>query len=445
MDASIPVATGALPGIGHSLSLARDPLGFLTRLPAQGDLVTVRLGSRQVVMVCEPKLTYRLLVEDRTFDKGGPLFDRIREVSGENIVTCPHGQHRRLRRLCQPSFTAERLTGYAATMSEVARSTAAGWRDGQVLDVVREMTALVARASVRAMFATSLTTGALDRILDELPVMLKGLIYRAIVPDFASRLPGTPGYRYERAATRLYQTVTEIIARRRADPADHGDLLYSLMTARDDLTEGSQTSRALSEAELANQVLAFLLAGTETTATLLAWTLYLLATHPAIEAAVHREVAGVLAGAPPAPEHLDALDLTRQVLSETLRIYPATWLVTRTVTHDTELGGTRLAAGTILAYSSYLIHHRDDLYPDPGHFDPGRWESSHPDRTAYIPFGAGARKCIGDRFSLTQATTALAAITSQWRLASVGSRPVKPTALNGTVSPHRLHLRAAAR
>ncbi len=237
----------------------------------------MRFGSQQVVMVCDPKLTYRLLVEDRTFDKGGPLFDRIREVTGDNLVTCPHGQHRRLRRLCQPSFSAERLDGYATIMSEVARSTAAGWRDGQAIDVTRSMTAMVARASVRAMFATSLTSSALDRFLDELPVMLKGLTYRAIVPDFASR---------------------------RADNADHGDLLYSLMSARDDTdtddseSDGSDGSRALSEAELADETLAFLLAGTETTATLLAWALYLLAAHPAVEAAVHREVDSVLDGLP---------------------------------------------------------------------------------------------------------------------------------------------------
>jgi hypothetical protein len=100
LDASISTATGALPGLGHTLSLVRDPLGFLSRLPAQGDLVAIRLGSQRVVVVCDPKLTYQLLVEDRTFDKGGPLFDRIREVTGDNLVTCPHGQHRRLRRLC---------------------------------------------------------------------------------------------------------------------------------------------------------------------------------------------------------------------------------------------------------------------------------------------------------------------------------------------------------
>ncbi len=137
----------ALPGLGHTLSLIRDPLSFLSRLPAQGDLVVMRLGSQRVVMVCDPALTYQLLVDDRTFDKGGPLYDRIREVSGDNLVTCPHGQHRRLRKLCQPSFSSERLAGYGATMSAVAQSTAAGWHEGQVLDVVRELTALVARAT----------------------------------------------------------------------------------------------------------------------------------------------------------------------------------------------------------------------------------------------------------------------------------------------------------
>ncbi len=162
-DTQVPVASGALPGLGHTLSLIRDPLGFLSRLPAQGDMVVMRLGPQRVVMVCDARLTYQLLVDDRTFDKGGPLYDRIREVSGDNLVTCPHGQHRRLRKLCQPSFSSDRLAGYGATMSAVAQDTAAGWHEGQVLAVVREMTAMVARATVRAMFATSLTAGELSR------------------------------------------------------------------------------------------------------------------------------------------------------------------------------------------------------------------------------------------------------------------------------------------
>jgi cytochrome P450 len=443
LDTSVPVAAGALPGLGHTLSLIRDPLGFVSGLAAQGDMVVIRLGSQRMVMVCDPQMTYKLLVEDRTFDKGGPLFDRVREVSGDNVVTCPHGQHRRLRKLCQPSFSSERLAGYGATMSAVADATAAGWRDGQVLSVVREMTALVARATVQAIFATSLTPGEFDRFLDDLSTMLDGLMYRVFMPGFASRIPGTAGYRYEKAVAKLLETVAEIIARRRTDPADHGDLLYSLLSARDD--DGADGSPALSEAELANQVLAFLIAGTETTAKTLAWVLYLLAAHPDIEAAVHREVDRVLAGAPPAYEHLDALEETRQVISETLRLYPPTWLITRTVTQDTVLGGTSLAAGTILAYSPYLIQHRGDLYPDPGRFDPGRWQASQPDRSAFIPFGAGARKCIGDRFSQTQATLALAAITTRWRLTTVGNRPVRPAVQNASVSPRHLHLRLTAR
>jgi cytochrome P450 len=332
-------------------------------------------------------------------------------------------------------------------MSAVAESTAAGWREGQVLQVVREMTALVARATVQAMFATSLSPGELDRFLDDLSAMLDGLIYRVIMPGFANRIPGTAGYRYDKAGARLLQTVAEIIARRRADSADHGDLLYSLLSARDDDSDDDATvgSRVLSEAELATQVLAFLVAGTETTAKTLAWVLYLLAVHPDIEAAVHCEVDRILAGASPAYEHLDALAKTQQVISETLRLYPPTWLLTRTVTQDTVLGGTRLAAGTTLAYSPYLIQHRSDLYPDPGRFDPDRWQAARPDRSAFIPFGAGARKCIGDRFSLAQAALALAAIITRWRLTTVSDRPVQPAVMNATVSPRHLHLRLTRR
>lgn len=130
----IPRARGALPLLGHVMPLLRDPLRFLTSLPAQGDLVRIRIGPVTAIVICDPELTRQVLLDDRTFDKGGPIFDRLREVLGNGLVTCPHSMHRRQRRLVQPTFHQTRLPGYAQTMTEEISAVAESWRDGHVID-----------------------------------------------------------------------------------------------------------------------------------------------------------------------------------------------------------------------------------------------------------------------------------------------------------------------
>lgn len=124
------------------VSLLRDPLGFLSSLPAHGDLVRVGLGPVTAVAVCDPGLTQELLRRDRVFDKGGPLLERVREALGDGLVTCPHSLHRRHRRLVQPAFHPGRTAEYAAVMSGRIAEIVESWREGQVLDMKAELHAI---------------------------------------------------------------------------------------------------------------------------------------------------------------------------------------------------------------------------------------------------------------------------------------------------------------
>jgi cytochrome P450 len=195
---------------------------------------------------------------------------------------------------------------------------------------------------------------------------------------------------------------------------------------------------------------AILLAGIENTASALAWALDFLAQHPEIERQLHTEVDTVLDGAAATHADLPRLEFTNRVINETLRLRPPAWFFTRTVTADTRLGGHFLPAGTNVAYSPYLIHHRPDLHHAPEDFDPGRWDPQRPQphRHAMIPFASGARKCPGDTFAMAEATLALATITARWQLEhapGIQRRPALSLTLKHRALPMRTRPRFVAR
>jgi cytochrome P450 len=161
---TIGSAPGALPLLGHALALGRTPLDFLASLPAHGDLVRVKLGPRPAYVVCHPALVHQILVEDRTFDKGSPTFDKGRKVLGNGLATCGHRDHRRQRRLVQPAFHRDRTPGYARVMTEQITTVPQPWRDGQVLDVLAVMNALTTAVTTRILFAAEIDKSTLIEI-----------------------------------------------------------------------------------------------------------------------------------------------------------------------------------------------------------------------------------------------------------------------------------------
>ncbi|GHC46421.1 cytochrome P450 [Streptomyces flavofungini] len=439
----VPLAPKARPLVGHLVPLLRNPLEFLNSLPAHGDLVRIRLGPFTLVAICDPELTRRALVDDRVFDKGGPIFDRVREVVGDDgLASCPYSAHRRLRRLAQPAFHPARFPDYAKAMSPCIEDVADSWRAGQVLDVPTEMMTITSKVTAATLFSGALPAGELGPVLKDVKTFFDGFYQRMFMVPPLDRLP-TPGNRsHVRACARLRDAFDQIIAQRRAEGVDHDDLLSALIMAHDAEGDG----HGMTDAEISDTIVTFFLAGTETTAALLAWALDLLARHPRIERRLHAEVDTVLNGARATHADLPRLELTHRVITETLRLRPPGWIFTRTVTADTHLGGYRLPAGSSVVYSPYLIHHRPDLYDDPETFDPDRWdpERPQPPRHALLPFAVGARKCIGDTFGMTEAVLALATIAARWRLERLPGQQVRP-ALGLALRPRRLLMRATPR
>ncbi|MER7763113.1 cytochrome P450 [Streptomyces sp. NPDC097619] len=443
---SLPRAPGRVPLLGHMIPLALDPLGFLAALPRRGDVVEIRLGPVRAVVVCDPALTHGVLTDDKTFDKGGELIERLREVIGDGLGLCPHDRHRRQRRLAQPAFHHERMPGYADRMAEHAADVTGAWRPGQDLDVYAEMTGLTTRVLLASMFSSALSGPAEHEALRrDVTTVVDSVYRRLLTPRPLLRLPTPANRRYRRANARLHTVVESLLARRRAGPAEDGDLLAALTTAGEGFSTAPEDG--LSASEVVANAMMFLLAGVETTASALAWSLHLIAAHPEVERGLHAEVDAVLEGnRPPRYADLPHLDLTGRIVTEALRLYPPGWLLTRTVTADTLLGGHPIARGTTVVYSPYVLQRRADRFEDPDRFDPDRWLPDRPrtDRQAFIPFSSGSRKCIGDAFAVAETTLTVAAIASCWTLRPVPGPPVTP-ARSASLYPRNLRMRTEAR
>lgn len=409
-------APGIFPILGHGIALFRQPLAFLNSLPAYGDLVEIRLGPQRAWMVCHPELVHEMLKDPHTFDKGGPLYDKLGKLMGDGLVTCRQPSHREKRRLLQPGFHPSHVATYANLVGEEAESVCRAWSAGQAVRVSDAMMALTTRVISRVLLSDSLDDATSAEVRDSLTVIVRGLFVRTAVPiDALFRLPTPANRRYLRAVDRLHTIIDAAIADRRRG-ASHDDVLGSLFAA----TRGEAGTRTITDQEVHDHLITLLLTGVEAPALCLADAFSLLARHPVAQRRLHAELDAVLPGGRrPGPDDLPHLVYTRCVVSETLRHTSPGWLFTRLTTKETELAGCRLPQGATVLYSPYLLHHDASSFTEPDRFLPDRWlpgQVTAVQRRATMPFSAGNRKCLGDEFAMMEATLALATIAGRWRL-----------------------------
>ncbi|MGW2592311.1 cytochrome P450 [Streptomyces sp. NPDC001515] len=415
----VVTAPGSVPVLGHALPLWRRPLEFLAGLPTDADLVEIRLGPKKAYLAHSPELAQQVLTDSRTYDKGGPLFEKARLLVGNGLVSSEWAPHRRQRRLLQPAFHPSRVPGYIGLMGEELEAELASWEPGEPLDVSDTMHGLTLKITARTMFATTADRRAIDEVAYCMPVIMRGVYKRMIAPTgLQEKLPTAHNRDFEQVRVRMRQLIRETVeAYRNADSEDTGDLMSILVHTRDD-----ETGEGLSDEEIHDQVMTLLIGGTETTGNTMAWAFHTLATHPHIEERLHEELDTVLAGRVPGFDDLHRLPYTGRVITETLRMYPPAWLLTRATTRPTELAGRRLEPGTIVLYSPYALGHNPAVYADPETFDPDRWLPERAEglpRGFNLPFGGGSRKCIGDTLGAAETTITLAGIAARWRLRTV--------------------------
>lgn len=439
----IAPAPGGIPLLGHFLTLRRDPLRFMDSLREHGDLVKIRVGPVRFVVVCDPGLAHQVITDLRTFDRTGTVYDRVRRAMGSGIATATYADHRRQRPIMQPAFRAEHLPGYAAVMRQQIAVLLDGWRDGDVVDMVEEMFQLTTSVALRALFSTQLDPEVAEKLREAFEVFLRGT-YTQIALPMLGRLPLPANRRYRAALRQWHEQVSGLISRYRSTAAGRRDLMARLLDAHDDDHGG------LTDQELFDQVAVLLIAGSETTSAALTWSMYLLCKHPSVLDAARAEADRVLGGGIAEWEHLPQLELTARVLQESLRMYPPSWLIPRATTCETRLGRHVVPAGTLMLVSQYVLHHDPALFPEPERFEPDRWVArgrSVPAaaRRAYVPFGGGPTKCLGDQFATAEAVLALASILGRWTPELRDPDAALKTDTRLVLLPRRLPVRLTAR
>jgi len=248
---------------------------------------------------------------------------------------------------------------------------------------------------------------------------------RMILPPAVRHLPLPFLIRVRQAVRRLDDVVYNIIRQRRAkgDVQQYGDLLSMLMGAVDE--DGSR----MSDRQLRDEIMTFLLAGHETTALSLSWTWYLLSQNRSVEATLEQELRKVLGGRMPNFSDLPQLCYAEAVIKESMRLYPPAWSLARTAAKDCEIASYRIPAGANVVMSQWIMHRDPRFYEDPERFNPERWFSEATQRLprfAYFPFGGGARLCIGASFAMMEAVLLLAAIAQKFRFELVPGHPIIP-------------------
>jgi pentalenene oxygenase len=436
------VAPGAQPLVGHGMEMQTRPLDFLQSLHHHGDLVEIKLGEESAFVVCNPDLLHHVLTQDRVFDKGGVFYDRVRDTVGNGLGNCPYADHRRQRRLIQPAFQPSQLAKYGPAMESEIAALTDSWRPGEVVDLYQELYGLCLRILTRTLFSTQVDADTVDAIQRSSKATLAMMVKRMSSPDPTPDLSSPEDRHYQESHDHLKGEVNRLIAECRRTGANHGDLLSMLITSRE-----GDSGTGLTDTEIQDHVINLLLAGSETPAAVLTWAVHLMTRYPEAGARLREEVDTVRAGRAPTRDDVPRLLFAGRFLTETMRLYPPAWMVTRITTEPVELAGRVLPEGTTIVFCPPAVHRNGNVYPDPDGFDPDRWipgRESTPSRSNFVAFGGAARRCLGDNYSMGEMVLTLATIASRWEPSEAEGTDVHPVTA-GAQRPSRLLVRFAAR
>jgi cytochrome P450 len=439
-----------------------------------GKIYRVRVLNFTAWFVTEPALVEEVLVKQRASFNKGRSWKVMRKFSGNGLVTSDGDLWLKQRRMIQPAFHRESIEEYARLMTDFTRRMLSHkWETsiqqipagGEVVrDVYTDMKELTLEIVCGALFdldvgeepnELNLNTNTFrpSSLASKTDNAVAGIVSRAIEafdaytqqrfppPDW---LPTKLNRALRSGLAGIDGLVYNLIAERRRDPrlTERKDLLSLLVR----MTEGESGS-GMSDKQLRDEVLTLLSAGHDTTAVALTWALYMVATHPSVQAKLQAELQNLWVISQTSPElkesstdssnvgamqlgvaDLGQLSYHTQVIKETLRLYPSFWLTVRDTVADTEIGGYDIKKGTRICVLPWVTHRDPRFFLDPEEFEPERWtpqfEQNLP-RFAYFPFGGGARQCIGNAFAMQEAVLVLATILSQYEMQLASAEPIQ--------------------
>ncbi len=429
--------------LGSYREFLQDRIGFLPRLAREGDVRGFRIGPVPLLFFNKAEHAQHILVEHADNFSKGKL---MRKAVGNNGLFVSEGEfHRRQRKLMSPCFQPHHIASYADTIVHYAGHLMQEWEDGAVIDINHSMIRFTMSIIGKVLFDTDFLSET-----DELGAAINtGLAYavRTLTSPFTLPLsfPTQYNQRVRQATHLLEMRLSQMIEERRQHPDNRNDLLSHLLRARDD--EG----QPMSDQQLIDECVTLFTAGHETTAAALAWTWYLLCEHPQSYQKLQQEVDQELQGHLPTFDDLTRLPYCLQVFKEAMRLYPPASGILREALHNTIIDNYRVPKGATVMISPYTLHRRSDTFPEPERFQPERFEPIYEKqlpRSAYIPFGAGPRICIGNHFALMEGQLLIAAITQHCTFHLIPGQEIVPDIVHhlalrpGSAVKVRVHVRS---
>jgi cytochrome P450 len=398
-----PPTPDGVPVFGNGLAFARAPFEAVTSWAEEGDVVRLSFPGRSLYMVTGPELVERVLVEHQdAFTIGREQRETFRNVEDHAVTATTGDRWRRLRRALHPAFTWDGIRAYGDRMAERTAEHVDRWADGDRFDLLHETRLLTLRILGDTLLGVDVE-GDEEVVLEA----ADALVDRADPRRFGQLLPNwipTPTRRrFARAVGRLDGYVETVLENH---PPGEDDVRSVLLAARE--------RDDLSTTEVRDNLTALLLAGHDSAAVTLTYAWYELDRHPEIRESVAEEVEAVIGSGLPRTDDFEALSRTRNVVRETLRLYPPAWAVNREATETVEIGGYEVPEATQVMLPQWVLHRDERYWEAPETFDPSRWEGD-PDRPEYVyfPFGGGPRHCIGMRFARLELALALATIVGR--------------------------------
>ncbi|MBM4765226.1 cytochrome P450 [Bacillus sp. B15-48] len=415
---------------GHLTSFQQDPLMFMRTLSRDyGPIVRFRLGPFQkVILLSDPELIKEVLVtKQRSFVKSKDV-QALKPLVGEGLLTSEKDVHMQQRRLIQPAFKKTHIHAYAQDMIDTTNDYMRKWENMEEVNATDDMMNIALGIICKTMFSMNFKEGN-DLIGNavENANRLSVKRMRAIFP-LPLWVPTRTNREFKKTAQALDEVLFKMIENRRQNNTNAEDLLGMLMSARDD-----EEGVSMSDHQLRDELMTIFLAGHETTANGLAWTLFLLSQHPEVEAKLFAEIDAIIGESAVKPEHFDKLTYTQNIVWESLRLFPPAYVIGRQVNETVKIGKYLLNKGEMVLMSQYVMHRHPNYFKLPDEFRPERFEQNFM-RTlppyAYFPFGGGPRVCIGNHFAFMEMVLVLACIAKRYRLRLIpGHEKIKPQPL----------------
>jgi cytochrome P450 len=411
--------------VGSSPEFLKDSLGFVQQIAHEyGDVVKFNIGPFTTYLLNHPDYIHQVLVTDaKKFQKSFIFKLILSKYLGNSLVSSDGDFWKKQRKLMQPAFHHNRIQSYAQTMVDYTVKLMEDWDDEVDIDV--EMMNVTLRIAGKTLFDADIEeAGDVQEAMNLFQETLgKAVKSPPILPDW---LPTQDNRNRKRINQMLDNVVLKIIAERREQGnEDRGDLLSMLMQAT------YEDGEHMSDKQLRDEVLTLFIAGHETTAIALSWSLYLLATHPEAEQKIMEELDTVLGGRLPEMRDMPRLTYTNMVIQEAMRLYPPAWQTQREALEDVEIGGYTIKKGSTIMVSPFLTHRDARWWENPDEFIPERFapENMEQHKYAYFPFGGGPRICIGNQFAMMEAVLVLATLMQRCTFTLAPGQDIQPAPL----------------